>query len=60
MREAEEHYKCIDENKTNADGTQNVQEDGASNENGEEEKKEQVNGATPEDQPTQFAKRLSL
>ena len=49
MRDAEEHYKQIDENKANADGVENVREDDENNDNREEEKKEDEVGVNAED-----------
>ena len=41
MREAEQHYKQIDENQANSDGIENVKEDGEASDGQEEEKKEE-------------------
>ena len=51
MREAEQHYKQIDEGRV--DGVENVNEEGEGENNGqEEEKKEDGQTNTFEDQPT--------
>ena len=57
MREAEEHYKQIDEGRV--DGVENVNEEGEDANDGQEEEKKE-DGQTFEDQPTQLAKKLNL
>ena len=57
MREAEQHYKQIDEGRV--DGVENVNEEGEGANNGQEEEKKE-DGQTIEDQPTQLAKKLNL
>ena len=57
MREAEQHYKQIDEGRV--DGVENVNEEGEGTNNGQEEEKKE-DGQTIEDQPTQLAKKLNL
>lgn len=49
MREAEQHYKQIDEGRV--DGVENVNEEGEGANNGQEEEKKE-DGQTFEDQPT--------
>ena len=49
MREAEQHYKQIDEGRV--DGVENVNEEGEDANNGQEEEKKE-DGQTIEDQPT--------
>ena len=49
MREAEQHYKQIDEGRV--DGVENVNEEGEGANNGQEEEKKE-DGQTIEDQPT--------
>ena len=57
MREAEEHYKQIDEGRV--EGVENVNEEGEDANDGQEEEKKE-DGQTFEDQPTQLAKKLNL
>ena len=58
MREAEQHYKQIDEKEAEESG-ENVREDEDSNDAAQEEESKEP-GQTSEDQPTQLAKKLSL
>ena len=57
MREAEQHYKQIDDVRT--DGVENVNDEGDGANDGQEEEKKD-DGQTNEDQPTLLAKKLKL